>query len=154
MITQNVLIPLPSFALPSDFPWRIGFVSLVDQQLRRLRATGHFVPPRFFGYFFRGATPVGVGGSWTVSLDLGRRAQIVGEAFGSRQRPPHRLPLRVSTLVMTAAVLCIGTELTRGELLNSNAAWLAESLTRIGLEVTAVDCVDDDRDVVARHRPL
>lgn len=46
---------------------------------------------------------------------------------------------------MTAAVLCIGTELTRGELLNSNAQWLAESLTRIGLEVTAVDCVDDDR---------
>jgi nicotinamide-nucleotide amidase len=46
---------------------------------------------------------------------------------------------------MTAAVLCIGTELTRGELLNSNATWLAESLTRIGLEVAAVDCVDDDR---------
>lgn len=46
---------------------------------------------------------------------------------------------------MTAAVLCIGTELTRGELLNSNATWLAESLTRIGLGVTAVDCVDDDR---------
>ncbi len=46
---------------------------------------------------------------------------------------------------MTAAVLCIGTELTRGELQNSNATWLAESLTRIGLEVTAVDCVDDDR---------
>jgi nicotinamide-nucleotide amidase len=46
---------------------------------------------------------------------------------------------------MTAAVLCIGTELTRGELQNSNATWLAESLTRIGLEVTALDCVDDDR---------
>lgn len=46
---------------------------------------------------------------------------------------------------MIAAVLCIGTELTRGELLNSNATWLAESLTRIGLEVTAIDCVDDDR---------
>jgi nicotinamide-nucleotide amidase len=46
---------------------------------------------------------------------------------------------------MTAAVLCIGTELTRGELLNSNATWLAESITRIGLEVAAVDCVDDDR---------
>jgi len=46
---------------------------------------------------------------------------------------------------MTTAVLCIGTELTRGELLNSNATWLAESLTRLGLEVTAVDCVDDDR---------
>ena len=53
--------------------------------------------------------------------------------------------MRVTTVVMTAAVLCSGTELTRGELLNSNATWLAKSLTRIGLEVTAVDCVDDDR---------
>jgi nicotinamide-nucleotide amidase len=47
---------------------------------------------------------------------------------------------------MTVAVLCIGTELTRGELLNSNATWLAESLTQIGLEVTSLDCVDDDRE--------
>jgi nicotinamide-nucleotide amidase len=47
---------------------------------------------------------------------------------------------------MTAAILCIGTELTRGELVNTNASWLAESLTRIGLEVTALDCVDDDRE--------
>src|SRR5450432_3199195 len=46
---------------------------------------------------------------------------------------------------MSAAVLCIGTELTRGELLNSNATWLAEALTTIGFEVRAVDCVDDDR---------
>src|SRR5450432_3477730 len=46
---------------------------------------------------------------------------------------------------MSAAVLCIGTELTRGELVNSNATWLAEALTTIGLELLAVDCVDDDR---------
>jgi nicotinamide-nucleotide amidase len=46
---------------------------------------------------------------------------------------------------MSAAVLCIGTELTRGELLNSNATWLAEALTTIGHEVLAVDCVDDER---------
>lgn len=46
---------------------------------------------------------------------------------------------------MTAAVLCIGTELTRGELVNTNATWLAEALTQVGLEVTSVDCVDDDR---------
>ncbi len=46
---------------------------------------------------------------------------------------------------MSAAVLCIGTELTRGELQNSNATWLAESLTTIGFDVLAVDCVDDDR---------
>jgi nicotinamide-nucleotide amidase len=46
---------------------------------------------------------------------------------------------------MSAAILCIGTELTRGELQNSNATWLAESLTAIGFDVLAVDCVDDDR---------
>jgi nicotinamide-nucleotide amidase len=46
---------------------------------------------------------------------------------------------------MSAAILCIGTELTRGELQNSNATWLAESLTTIGFEVLAIDCVDDER---------
>ncbi|HYJ09697.1 MAG TPA: competence/damage-inducible protein A, partial [Polyangiaceae bacterium] len=63
---------------------------------------------------------------------------------------------------MTAAILCIGTELTRGELVNTNASWLAETLTRIGLEVTAIDCVDDDhgrieaslRRLAAEHRVL
>jgi len=68
-MSENILIPLPKFRLPDDFPWRVGFVTLVDEQLRRLRATGHFLPPRFFGYFFQGEFPVGVGGSWTVSLD-------------------------------------------------------------------------------------
>ena len=68
-MSENVLIPLPNFVLPEDFPWRVGFIALVDDQLRRLRATGHFVPPRFFGYFFQDGMPVGVGGSWTVSLD-------------------------------------------------------------------------------------
>jgi len=68
-MSDNVLIPLSGFNLPGDFPWRVGFIALVDEQLRRLRATGHFAPPRFFGYYFRGDLPVAVGGSWTVSLD-------------------------------------------------------------------------------------
>ncbi len=68
-MNDNVLIPLSGFILPGDFPWRIGFITLVDLQLRRLRATGHFMPPRFFGYYFRGDLPVAIGGSWTVSLD-------------------------------------------------------------------------------------
>ena len=46
---------------------------------------------------------------------------------------------------MPAAILCIGTELTRGELQNSNATWLAEALTRIGFDVQDIACVDDDR---------
>jgi hypothetical protein len=68
-MTDNVLIPLPGFALPGDFPWQVGFVAMVNDQLKRLRATGHFMPPRFFGYYFQRHVPVAVGGSWTVSLD-------------------------------------------------------------------------------------
>ncbi|MFM2417455.1 MAG: hypothetical protein RL385_2178, partial [Pseudomonadota bacterium] len=45
---------------------------------------------------------------------------------------------------VTAAVLSIGTELTRGELVNSNSAWLAEQLTALGFECTEHHTVDDD----------
>ena len=45
---------------------------------------------------------------------------------------------------MTAAVLSIGTELTRGELVNTNAAWLSEELTKLGFEVVEHATVDDD----------
>ena len=68
-MSDHALIPLPGFTLPADFPGRIGFIALVDDQLRRLRATGHFLPPRFFGYYFQNGVPMAVGGSWTVSLD-------------------------------------------------------------------------------------
>jgi nicotinamide-nucleotide amidase len=44
---------------------------------------------------------------------------------------------------MTLALLSIGTELTRGEIVNTNAAWLAAELTAAGFHVTAADTVDD-----------
>jgi nicotinamide-nucleotide amidase len=47
---------------------------------------------------------------------------------------------------MTCVVLSIGTELTRGELVNSNAAWLGAELTAIGFEVSEHAVVDDDID--------
>lgn len=47
---------------------------------------------------------------------------------------------------MHAAVLSIGTELTRGELVNTNASWLGEELTKLGFEVTEHATVDDDLD--------
>ena len=47
---------------------------------------------------------------------------------------------------MTAAVLSIGTELTRGELVNTNAAWLGEELTKLGFDVVEHVTVDDDLD--------
>jgi nicotinamide-nucleotide amidase len=45
---------------------------------------------------------------------------------------------------MTCIVLSIGTELTRGELVNSNAAWLGAELTALGFEVSEHAVVDDD----------
>lgn len=74
---NNVLIPLPGFELPTDFPWRVGFVGLVDDQLRKLRATGHFLPPRFFGYYFQAHVPISIGGSWTVSLEANCPASVL-----------------------------------------------------------------------------
>jgi hypothetical protein len=68
-LTENILVPLPGFSLPRDYPWRVRFVAAVDEQLRRLRSTGYFVPPRFFGYFFQGSQAVGVTGNWVVTLD-------------------------------------------------------------------------------------
>src|SRR5690348_4563735 len=45
---------------------------------------------------------------------------------------------------MQAALVSIGTELTRGELVNGNAAWLSERLTALGLEVIEHAVVADD----------
>jgi nicotinamide-nucleotide amidase len=50
---------------------------------------------------------------------------------------------------MMCAVLSIGTELTRGELVNSNAAWLGAELTAIGFEVAEHAAVDDDRERIS-----
>jgi nicotinamide-nucleotide amidase len=45
---------------------------------------------------------------------------------------------------MLAALVSIGTELTRGELVNGNAAWLSDRLTALGLEVIEHAVVADD----------
>ncbi len=46
---------------------------------------------------------------------------------------------------MTCAVFCIGTEITRGELVNTNAAWLAAALTDLGFEVSEEVTVPDEK---------
>ncbi|MFO0734410.1 MAG: competence/damage-inducible protein A [Labilithrix sp.] len=46
---------------------------------------------------------------------------------------------------MTVAVLSIGTEITRGELVNTNAAWIAAGVTDLGFEVVEQCTVDDDK---------
>jgi len=56
---------------------------------------------------------------------------------------------------MTAAILSIGTEITRGEIINTNASWLAAELTAAGFTVGAADTVADELDrVVATIRRL
>lgn len=46
---------------------------------------------------------------------------------------------------MTCALLSIGTEITRGELTNTNAPWLAAALTDLGFQVLEHCAVDDDK---------
>lgn len=46
--------------------------------------------------------------------------------------------------MMRAVVLSIGTELTRGELVNTNAAWLSAALVDLGYEVVEHVVVDDE----------
>ncbi len=57
--------------------------------------------------------------------------------FGARFFPPQ--------MSRTCAVFCIGTELTRGELVDTNGPWLAAALTDLGFEVVEKITVDDDR---------
>jgi nicotinamide-nucleotide amidase len=52
---------------------------------------------------------------------------------------------------MPAAVLSIGTELTRGELVNSNASWLAEELTTLGFDVKEHLTIADDEAIIAEE---
>lgn len=46
------------------------------------------------------------------------------------------------------AILNIGTELTRGELTNTNATWIAERFTSLGFDVGEIEVVADDRPVI------
>jgi nicotinamide-nucleotide amidase len=56
---------------------------------------------------------------------------------------------------MTVALLSIGTELARGEIVNTNASWLAGELTEAGLTVAAMETVPDTMDaLVAALRRL
>ena len=50
---------------------------------------------------------------------------------------------------MIAAILSTGTELTRGELTNSNSCWLAAELTQLDTPVTTILTVGDHRGRIA-----
>jgi nicotinamide-nucleotide amidase len=51
---------------------------------------------------------------------------------------------------MTAAVLSIGTEITRGEIVNTNASWLSAKLTELGFDVTTNEAIDDDKQRIVQ----
>ncbi len=50
---------------------------------------------------------------------------------------------------MSAAVLSIGSELSRGELVDTNAAWLSEQLVALGHTVREHACVPDEPEDIA-----
>ncbi|MBK9322002.1 MAG: competence/damage-inducible protein A [Bdellovibrionaceae bacterium] len=49
---------------------------------------------------------------------------------------------------MRAAILCVGTELTSGQILNKNAAWLSTKLRHLGVRTSSHLVVPDDRDLI------
>ncbi len=49
---------------------------------------------------------------------------------------------------MTIALFSIGTELTRGEIVDTNSAWLAATLTEEGFEVVSINSVPDRPDAI------
>lgn len=51
---------------------------------------------------------------------------------------------RLGLPAIHAAILSIGTELTRGELVDTNASWLSDELTSLGFDVVWRMTVDDD----------
>ncbi|MCS6799178.1 MAG: CinA family nicotinamide mononucleotide deamidase-related protein, partial [Myxococcota bacterium] len=50
---------------------------------------------------------------------------------------------------MKAAILTVGTELVRGEIVDENAAWLASRLTSLGIDVVERCSVGDEKDRIA-----
>lgn len=50
---------------------------------------------------------------------------------------------------MSVALLSIGTELLHGEIANSNAEWLGDQLASRGFDVTRIECVGDERAILA-----
>jgi nicotinamide-nucleotide amidase len=50
---------------------------------------------------------------------------------------------------MTVALLSIGTEITRGEILNTHASWIAAELIAAGFNVAAMETVPDHLEAVA-----
>ncbi len=76
----------------------------------------------------------------TISAFVGRGHQPqLGEPRGDCYLAP----------TMEAFIISIGEELTTGQLLDTNSAWLSESLTRLGIRVTEQVTIGDDVERIA-----
>ena len=51
---------------------------------------------------------------------------------------------------MKASILTIGTELLIGQVINTNAAWMGESLNALGIEVAHVISISDEKESIIR----
>lgn len=65
-----------------------------------------------------------------------------GEPVGA-MRQSRAASFTVDSSAMTVALVSIGTEITRGELLDTNSRWMAERLTELGHHVVEMATVDD-----------
>lgn len=52
---------------------------------------------------------------------------------------------------MTCSILSIGDELLIGQVVNTNASWLGDQLTSLGITVAAIVSIGDDRGLIARE---
>lgn len=55
----------------------------------------------------------------------------------------------MNTLANKASILAIGTELTTGQIINRNAAWISEKLVELGADIVLHETVADDRAAIA-----
>ena len=85
------------------------------------------------------------GGSWPFA----RRIRNVPQpAWNPLQLHALRAGVTQGRL-MIAAILSTGTELTRGELDNTNSSWIAAELTQLDVSVRAILTVDDNRERIS-----
>ncbi len=49
-----------------------------------------------------------------------------------------------------ASILAVGTEITTGQILNRNAAWISEKLVNLGIDVVLHETVADDRPMIRK----
>ena len=62
------------------------------------------------------------------------------QSFTSSQQP-----------LMTCSILSIGDELLIGQVVNTNASWLGDQLTALGVAVVAINTIGDGRETIAQE---